>query len=73
LNSHRQKYPGYLSNPFHNIYQQDTPGLLAGAFMEMNKSVALPQPVKSDASPRSQRVPTELVILDLEPKERKQN
>ena len=41
--------------------------------MEMDKSVALAQPIKSDASPGSQRVPTELVILDLEPKERKQN
>jgi hypothetical protein len=40
--------------------------------MEMNKPVAFAQPVESDASPRSQRVPTELVILDLETKERKQ-
>jgi hypothetical protein len=35
--------------------------------MKMNKPIPLPQPVKPDASPRSQRIPTDLIVLDLDP------
>jgi hypothetical protein len=38
--------------------------------MEVNKPIPLSQPVEPDASPRSQRIPTDLVIFDLEPEGR---
>jgi hypothetical protein len=37
--------------------------------MKVDQPISLAQPVKSDASPCSQRIPTDLVILDLEPRD----
>jgi hypothetical protein len=60
-----------LREALRDVDQQNSTGLLPGAVVKMNQPIAFTQPIESDASPPSQFVTTNLIVLDFEPDEAK--
>jgi hypothetical protein len=61
-------YHGSSRSLLRNTDQQDTPSLFCGTIPKVNKSISFTQSIKPNASPRSQRVTTDFIILDFEPR-----